>query len=175
MLKDMVIRAVAFDFGHTLIDEQKDGAISFESRPIHLMLGVSEVLPRISIPLAVWANTRTATEADLRHFLDRAGIGRFFAWVVTSVDARFRKPAPEFFDFALSKCGLARDEVLFVGNQLNSDIAGGEQYGIRTVWVSGRAYRSTDETLSPQDVRPTQTIRTLRELPSLLQRIRDAN
>jgi len=130
---------------------------------------VSETLPRIPVPLAVWANTRTATGSELRRFLDRAGIGRFFTGVVTSVDAGFRKPAPQFFEFALRNCGLARDEVLFVGNQLNTDIAGGQSYGIRTVWLGGSAYRSADETLSPQDVHPTYTIQTLRQLPSLLE------
>jgi FMN phosphatase YigB (HAD superfamily) len=169
----MVIKAVAFDFGHTLMDEQEDGDVPLDSRPIHLMPEVSEVLPLLTLPLAVWANTRTATEAELRERLERAGIGRFFRWVVTSVDAGFRKPAPDFFDFALAKCALSKDEVLFVGNQLNTDITGGEQYGIRTVWLSGRLYRSADETLSPKDVRPTYRIRTLRQLPLLLQRIRD--
>ena len=168
----MAIRAVAFDFGHTLIDEQRDRTIPFESRPIHLMPEVSKTLPGMSIPLAVWANTRTATGDDLQHFLDRAGIGQFFTWVITSVDAGFRKPAPEFFDFALSRCGFSPDEVLFVGNQLNTDIAGGQGFGIRTVWLSGNVYRSADETLSPQDVHPTYTIDTLRQLPSLLQLIR---
>jgi len=164
-----LIRAVAFDFGHTLVDERKDESIPLESRPIHLMPDVIETLPRIPVPLAVWANTRTATGNDLQQFRDRAGIGRFFAWVVTSVDAGFRKPAPQFFDFALRKCGLVCNEVLFVGNQLNTDIAGGQSYGIRMVWLSASAYRSTDETLSPQDVRPTHTIHTLRQLPSLLE------
>ena len=138
-----LIRAVAFDFGHTLVDEQRDASIPLESR----------------------AGT------DLQHFLDRAGIGRFFAWVVTSVDAGFRKPAPQFFEFALGKCGLARDEVLFVGNQLNTDIAGGQSSGIRTVWLSGTAYRSTDDSPSAQGVRPTHTIHTLRQLPPLLERL----
>jgi FMN phosphatase YigB (HAD superfamily) len=168
----MVINAVAFDLGHTLIDERKDGDVPLDSRPIHLMPEVSKVLPILALPLAVWANTRTATEADLRQWLERAGIGRLFAWVVTSVDAGFRKPAPEFFDFALGKWGLSKDEVLFVGNQLNTDITGDEQYGIRTVWLCGLPYRSADETLSPNDVRPTYTIRTFRHLPLLLQRIR---
>jgi FMN phosphatase YigB (HAD superfamily) len=171
----MVIKAVAFDFGHTLIDERKDADVPLESRPIHLMPVVSEVLPFLPVPLAVWANTRRATEAELRQWFDRAGIGRFFTWVVTSVDAGFRKPLPEFFDFALRKCGLHKDEVLFVGNQLNTDIIGGQQYGIRTVWLSGRAYRSANETLSPEEVHPTYTIRTLAEFPSLLQRIRNTN
>ena len=164
-----LIRAVAFDFGHTLVNEEKDEASPLESRPIHLMPDVSEILPRIPVPMLVWANTRIATSSDLREFLDRAGIGRFFTCVVTSVDAGFRKPAPQFFDFALRKCGFARDEVLFVGNQLNTDIAGGQKYGIRTIWLSGSAYRSADEMLSPQDVRPTHTIHTLRQLPTLLE------
>lgn len=171
----MVVKAVAFDFGHTLIDERKDSYVPLESRPIHLMPEVSEVLPSVSLPMAVWANTRTATEAELRQWLDRAGIGRFFTWVVTSVDAGFRKPLPEFFDFALRKCGLRKDEVLFVGNQLNTDIMGGQQYGIPTVWLSGPAYRSADETLSPEEVHPTYRIRTLGEFPALLQRIRGTN
>jgi phosphoglycolate phosphatase-like HAD superfamily hydrolase len=170
----MVIKAVAFDFGHTLIDERTDGNVPLDSLPIRLMPEVSEVLPSISLPMAVWANTRTAAEAELRQRLERAGIGQFFSWVVTSVDAGFRKPAHEFFDFALAKCALGKEEVLFVGNQLNTDIAGGEQYGIRTVWLAGRPYRSADETLSPKDVRPTYRIPTLGELPLLLQRIRDA-
>lgn len=170
----MVIKAVAFDLGHTLIDEEKDATIRHEERPVHLMPWVSEILPQIPNPMAVWANTQTATGAELRSFFDRGGIGRFFAWVVTSVDAGFRKPTPQFFDFALRTCELARQEVLFIGNQLNTDIAGGEGYGIRTVWVSGSAHRSADETQTPTDVHPTHTIPTLRELPPLLRRLRHA-
>jgi hypothetical protein len=41
----MVIKAVAFDFGHTLIDERKDDNVPLASRPIHLMPEVCEVLP----------------------------------------------------------------------------------------------------------------------------------
>lgn len=170
----MVIKAVAFDLGHTLIDEEKDATIPLKVRPLHLMPWVCEILPEIPNPLAVWANMQATTGAELHSFFDRAGIGCFFAWVVTSVDAGFRKPAPQFFDFALRKCGLARQEVLFVGNQLNTDIAGGERYGIRTVWLSGSAYRSADETLTPGDIRPTYTIPTLRELPSLLKSLHHA-
>ena len=164
----MVIKGVAFDLGHTLVDEEKDATIPLETHPVHLMPWVSEILPQIPMPLAVWANTQVATGAELHSFFDRAGIGRFFAWVITSVDAGFRKPAPQFFDFALRTCGFTRHEVLFVGNQLNTDIAGGEAYGIRTVWLSGSAYRSADETPTAADIHPTQSIPTLRELLSLL-------
>jgi phosphoglycolate phosphatase-like HAD superfamily hydrolase len=94
--------------GHTLIDDRKDGNVPLESRPVYLMPEVDEVLPSVSLSMAVWANTRTATKRSFAYDLERAGIGRFFTWIVTSVDAGFRKPLPEFFDFALTKCRLAR-------------------------------------------------------------------
>ena len=53
----MLLKAVAFDWGHT-VDENRDGDIPLDVRPVHLMPGVSEVLPRIALPLVLWANTR---------------------------------------------------------------------------------------------------------------------
>lgn len=49
----MVIKVVAFDFGHTLVDERKDGMIPLEAGPVHLMPDVSDALQQLSIPLAV--------------------------------------------------------------------------------------------------------------------------
>ena len=163
----MPLKAVAFDWGHTLMDERRDAHMPLDVRPVHLMPGVADVLPRLTLPLAVWANTRVDAEAAVRDWLDRAGLGSLFQWVITSVDARARKPAPEFFQYALARCGLSKDEVLFVGNQLNSDIAGGDAFGIRTVWLSGPAHRSLDDT--PCSVTPAYTIDTLDSLPALVQ------
>ena len=165
----MPLKAIACDWGHTLMDERRDADIPVETRPIHLMPGVAETLPRLDLPLALWANTRVATEADARIWLDRAGLGRCFTWVVTSVDAGARKPARAFFDYALGRCGVAPDEILFVGNQLNADVEGGESYGIRTVWLSGTAYRSEDD--RTVDATPTYTILAIDELPELVRRI----
>src|SRR5215470_1209967 len=120
----MPLKAIAFDWGHTLMDERWDAHLPLETRPVHLMPGVTDVLPQLTLPLAIWANTRVARESAVRDWLDRAGLGPLFRWVITSVDAGARKPAPDFFRYALARCGLAKDEVLFVGNQQNTDIAG---------------------------------------------------
>jgi FMN phosphatase YigB (HAD superfamily) len=165
----LTLTAVAFDWGHTVMDECRDQDIPLDVRPVHLMPGVLEVLPQIGFPLALWANTRFATAIDVRNWLERAALSPRFRWVITSVDAGARKPEPEFFEYALARCGLARDDVLFVGNQLNTDIVGAQAFGIRTVWLSGPDYRSGDET--PCNASPTYTIRTLTELPALLQRL----
>ena len=99
------MKAIAFDWGHTLMDERRDEHVPLDVRPIHLMPGVAEALPRLTLPLAIWANTRIVTEAAVRDWLNRAGLGALFRWVVTSVDAGARKPAPEFFQYALARCG----------------------------------------------------------------------
>ena len=164
------LMAVAFDWGHTVMDERRDADTPLPVRPVHLMPGVADVLPRIAVPLALWANTRVDGEAAVRQWLERAGLNRLFRWVVTSVDAGARKPAPEFFEYALSRSGLAPGNVLFVGNQLNTDIAGAAAHGIASVWLSGPEFRSDDD--RPCAVSPTCTIATLHELPALLRRLR---
>jgi len=166
-----VLKAIALDWGHTLIHETRDGHIPLLERPIHLMPGVNETLPALLLPLALWANTRDADERDVRTRLRKAGLEQYFQWVVTSVDAGARKPSAGFFDYALSVCGLTKHEVLFVGNQLNTDIAGGEAYGITTVWLSGGDYRSDDDDRSC-NARPTYNIPSLRDLPALMNEIR---
>ena len=166
----MPLKAVAFDWGHTVMDECRDGEVPLDVRPVHLMPGVSEVLPRIALPLGLWANTRAAAETEVRGWLGRAGLSHLFRWVVTSVDAGARKPAPQFFRYALARCGLTREDVLFVGNQLNTDVSGAEAFGIASVWLSGPDYRSTDD--APCNASPTYSIRTLNDLPALLRRLR---
>jgi len=147
------------------MDERRN--VDLVSGRAHLMPDVRDVLPRLVQPLFVWANTRTAREAEVRAWLARAGIDQFFAGVVTSVDAGARKPDPNFFEFALALCRLNRDDVVFVGNQLNTDIRGGEGFGIRTVWLSGPEYRSADDD-EHDGSKPTYQIQRLAELPALL-------
>ena len=64
--------------------------------------------------------------------------------------------------------GVAAGDVLFVGNQLNTDIAGGAAYGIRTVYLSDAGYRSVDDAGGGV---PSFTIQTLVELPELIDQL----
>ena len=74
----MLLKAIAFDWGHTLMDERRDEHIPLDTRPIHLMPGVADVLPQLTLPLALWANTRVAQKTVVRGWLDRAGLGPLF-------------------------------------------------------------------------------------------------
>ena len=164
----MPIRAVAFDFGHTIIDERLDIMRLSAHDEHHLMPGARHALSALPVPVAIWANTRVARDRDVRAWFERADLARHVRWYVTSEDAGARKPAPAFFDFALRTMGVAAGDVLFVGNQLNTDIAGGEAYGIRTVYLSDAGYRSVDDAGGGV---PSFTIQTLVELPELIDQL----
>jgi putative hydrolase of the HAD superfamily len=166
------VTVVALDWGHTLMDERRDRDVPLDDRPAHLMPGVREALSGIALPLAVWANTREGDERHVRAWLTRAGLDGVFSWVITSVDAGARKPSSRFFAYALARCGCAAADVLFVGNQLNTDVAGANASGIRSVWLAGEAYRSDDD--RPCEASPTYTIQGLEDLPALLRRIMGA-
>ena len=166
-----MIKAVIFDFGHTIMNELEDRDWPFSTVPIHLMPGVLDVLPHLSIDKGIWANTRKVKERGIRDWLKRAEINHHFKWVVTSVEAGKRKPHPGFFSFALKKCGLKKDEVVFVGNQLNTDIQGALDYGIPNVWLSDDVFRSPDDMYKTGQIAPDHTIGNFAELPRLVRKL----
>ena len=115
--------------------------------------------------MGVWANTHNASAGDVKQWLSRADLDRHFRWIVTSFDIGYRKPDQRFFALALHECGCNAKEVLFIGNQLNSDIKGANISGICSVLLTGPAYRSNDDVFDPT-VNPTHKIEHFGELPN---------
>jgi hypothetical protein len=162
-----MLKAIIFDFGHTIMREDSCIDPHLQDCPIDLMPGAREAIEMIRLPRGIWANTRVATVADIRRWLVRAGLDQQISWVAASFELGCHKPEPEFFTRALSACGLQPTDVLFVGNQLDTDIVGANQVGIRCVYLADRCYRSMDEHAAIE-AKPTFTIETLFELPSLI-------
>lgn len=73
------------------------------------------------------------------------------------------KPEPQFFDYVCEKLNLAdRSGAVVVGDSLASDIMGGNQAGIDTIW-----YNPKDKTLTGS-AKPTYTVRTFAEIESII-------
>lgn len=56
--------------------------------------------------------------------------------VFTSEDARSYKPRKELFEFALKNTGLSAEQVVHIGDSLNSDVKGASSVGISAIWVN---------------------------------------
>lgn len=75
------------------------------------------------------------------------------------------KPSPAFFNSAIQSLGLVPEQVLVVGDDLDSDIQGAKNSGIKCALVRTGKYREGD--LSKAKVVPDFVIESIRELPSL--------
>jgi len=71
----------------------------------------------------------------VHRLLDELALRPFFDAVVVSGDVGVKKPDPAIFTPALEQTGLATDEVLFVGDSPEDDIAGAKAAGLRPVLI----------------------------------------
>ena len=85
---------------------------------------------------AVSNGTIVAQERKLR----RSGLDKLFDGVFLSEQLGWEKPAREFFDAVFAGIGpVESDRCLIIGDSLTSDIAGGENTGIKTCWYNPHA------------------------------------
>ena len=58
------------------------------------------------------------------------------AAVFTSEDAKSYKPRREIFDLAMRETGLKPEEIIHIGDSLNSDVKGAGSAGIHALWLN---------------------------------------
>lgn len=73
--------------------------------------------------------------ARLPGLLDALGIGSAIDFVLCSAIERAEKPDPELFERALSRAGVAPEEALHAGDDLEKDLLGAQRAGLRSVLV----------------------------------------
>ena len=98
--------------------------------------GVGETLTALrqrGLHLAIVSNI---DEDQFHPLWDRLGLGPYFDAITTSEEARSCKPHPGIYRHALGKAGdLAPEEVVFVGDSLEFDVAGANAMGMTTVLI----------------------------------------
>lgn len=95
--------------------------------------------------------------------LKAADLYRFFDDLFISQELGYNKPAKEFFEAAFARIpGFSRDRAIMVGDTLSSDILGGQNAGLKTVWL-------TPTKTTPTPITPTYQLKSLSQLPALLE------
>jgi 2-haloalkanoic acid dehalogenase type II len=67
---------------------------------------------------------------------EQSGLDPFFEFSIYSSAVPYRKPHPSIFTMAAEKLSLPTEEILFVGDSLESDIRGAQQVGMTAVWIN---------------------------------------
>ncbi|OUM96691.1 MAG: haloacid dehalogenase [Thermobacillus sp. ZCTH02-B1] len=89
----------------------------------------------------------------------------YFDHIVISGEFGEGKPAVSIFRHALSLLGVGPEDAVMVGDKLTTDILGANRTGIDSIWINRHGLERSGEIV------PSYEIRSLRELPSLLERL----
>ncbi len=90
-------------------------------------------------------------------------LDELFDAIVVSGAVNKRKPSPEIFERTLKVLGVSASETVFVGDTLDADIEGAKAVGMKAIYIERRTEKA-------EHVHPDQTIKSLSELPLVLER-----
>lgn len=91
--------------------------------------------------------------------LSKPEISKYFKAIIISEEIGIAKPHEGFFDHTFNTIGSPdKSDVIIIGDNLNSDIRGGQDYGIDTCWFN------PNQKNNATDVKPTFEIDTLDQL-----------
>ena len=103
----------------------------------YFMPGAEELLKTLSAEYRLFLASN-GVAAIQKGRIASAGIAPYFEQMFVSEHLGYNKPDPAYFDaaFALIPGGVDRAETVIIGDSLTSDILGGNNAGIRTVWFN---------------------------------------
>ena len=99
----------------------------------------------------------------------RVDIGAFIAGLeyVTGVDATvIGKPSPAFFQAAVQELDRPKDEIVMVGDDIDADVGGAQQCGIRGILVRTGKYRQ--DAVAASSIVPDGTLDSIADLVQYL-------
>lgn len=95
-----------------------------------------------------------------------SGIAKYMDGIFISQILGANKPDKQFFDICFAEIpDFSLSETVIIGDSLSSDIKGGINAGITTVWFNPKGIESDN------DIKPDYTIKELSEVPGLLSQI----
>jgi putative hydrolase of the HAD superfamily len=134
-----MIRALIFDWGDTVmrVFPEFSGPMAHWPR-LEAMPGIENALraAKSSYVIALASNASDSGSGLVRDALERAGLEKYFDEVFTARDLKATKPDSAFYRGILRKLELAPDEVVMVGDQFETDIAGAKKTGLWTIWYN---------------------------------------
>lgn len=134
------------------------------SVPSHHVEVLASLRGRVALGLC---SNFTHSETALA-ILEEAGLHAHLDAIAISDTVGWRKPRGEIFAAVLRELGVAREEVLHVGDSLSADVGGASAAGMRTAWLTRRVSDPEQALARHEGPPPHHSIRDLTEIPRLL-------
>ena len=138
--------------------EMSQTYLSFLVEHSTLWKGAKDLLKQLSPDDQMAGSTNGVKEVQ-RPRLALTQIDHYFKTIVVSDEIGVAKPQSGFFDYTFEQIQQPpKNRVLVIGDSLNSDMKGGQNYGVDTCWFNPLGKGNLTEVV------PTYESRTLRDL-----------
>jgi len=128
----------------------------------HLVEGAREMLEELHKNYRLYVASNGLVRIQESR-LKLSNIGHYFSDVFTSQRNGACKPNKEFFEYCFARIpDFKREETIIVGDSLTSDIKGGINAGIRTVWLNRYKMQNTT------DIKPDFEFTSLKEVRNFI-------
>ena len=78
--------------------------------------------------------------------------------LITSERARYAKPDPKIFTYALDQTGFQPGEVIHIGDSLNGDFRCATSIGIESIWLNRHSLSSPEDVQVASDLKQARAI-----------------
>ncbi len=162
------VPALAEDFvGFELVDDAPDAVVMGDLGPGYDFDRLNSLFAMlVSGARLIALHKNRYWRKDRNLILD---LGPFVALLEYAADTEARivgKPARAFFEFALADMNVSAGETLMIGDDIEGDVGGGQNAGLRAVQVRTGKFRETDE--SHPLINPDFRLNSIADLPALL-------
>ena len=145
----------------------EEAALMYETLLAHghyFMDGAEELLETLYGKFRMYLVTN-GTLSVQKGRLKSSGISRYFDGIFISEELGYNKPSMEYFDCCFSKItDFHKETTVIIGDSLTSDIQGGINAGIRTIWFNPNHENAAE-------IIPDYEFDKLSKLPELLEKI----
>jgi len=114
--------------------EMSEKYLLFLSEGTYLIEGATKVVSAIKQPKALITNGLTEVQYPR---IQNSPLAPYFNHIFISEEIGFPKPEPEIFEFAFKQVEYNnKSSAIIIGDNLSSDIKGGNNFGIDTCWFN---------------------------------------
>lgn len=130
----------------------------------HQLLGNSyQIVADLSKKADLYIVTNGVSQTQHRRLKD-AKLVPFFKAIFVSEDTGYQKPMIEYFEYVFARIPqFDKAATVIIGDSLTSDIKGGINAGIDTIWLNSKSEQASDE------IHPTYTINQLDSIYRILE------
>lgn len=155
-----LFREFGFDADPEKAAHLYEALLAEQSFPIE---GAAELLQKLAPQYHIYLATN-GTACVQKRRIEKSGFSPYINDIFISERIGYDKPQSAFFAYCFSRIPeFSRQETLMIGDSLTSDIRGGSNAGIRTVWFN------PSHAVPQGEAAPDFEIHRLCELPSLLE------